>query len=189
MQTISDLCNARYFINETKPCTDYIFDNTYFDETLTTKLDLVCENENKRNFLGTILILAMLFGSFIGGRIGDQYGRKKVFLAAILIAVPSIIIQVFLNSFEGQWTKKKSQPPGTLGVTIIHLCFVHPIFRFWFLVTFGNEVKKIQKYYIIFVYCLLGQMGKTEKNRKENHATKVTKISKTKRRKYGMNET
>jgi MFS family permease len=70
-------------------------------------LDLVCENENKRNFLGTILILAMLFGSFIGGRIGDQYGRKKVFLAAILIAVPSIIIQVFLNSFEGKWTKIK----------------------------------------------------------------------------------
>ena len=97
----SDLCNVRYFINETKPCTDYIFDNTYFDETLTTKLDLVCENESKRNFLGTILILSMLFGSFIGGRIGDQYGRKKVFLAAILIAVPSIIIQVFLNSFEG----------------------------------------------------------------------------------------
>ena len=24
-----------------------------------------------------------------------------------------------------------------------HLCFVHPIFRFWFLVTFGDEVTKI----------------------------------------------
>ena len=112
------MCNEGYFINETKPCTDYIFDNTYFDETLTTKLDLVCENENKRNFLGTILILAMLFGSFIGGRIGDQYGRKKVFLAAILIAVPSIIIQVFLNSFEGKWTKikeKKIIAPWSFG--------------------------------------------------------------------------
>ena len=30
-------------------------------------------------------------------------------------------------------------------------CFVHPIFRFWFLVTFGDEVTKILKYYIIFV--------------------------------------
>ena len=60
-------------------------------------------------------------------------------------------------------------------------CFVHPIFRFWFLVTFGDEVAKIRKYYIIFVYILQGKMGKTEKNRKGNHATKVTKIPKTKR--------
>ena len=55
-----------------------------------------------------------------------------------------------------------------------NICFVHPIFSFWFLVTFGNEVKKIQKYYVIFVYVLQGKMGK---------------ISKTKGQKYGMNET
>ena len=61
--------------------------------------------------------------------------------------------------------------------------------RFSFLVTFGNEVSKIRKYYVIFVYILQGKMDKTEKKRKENHATKVTKITKTKRRKYGMNET
>ena len=63
------------------------------------------------------------------------------------------------------------------------------MFRFWFLVTFGNEFRKIRKYYVIFVYILQGKMSETEKNRKENHATKVTKIPKTKRRKYGMNET
>ena len=61
--------------------------------------------------------------------------------------------------------------------------------HFWFLVTFGDEVTKIQKYYVIFVYILQGKKGKTEKKRKENHATKVTKIPKTKKRKYGMNET
>ena len=71
--------------------------------------------------------------------------------------------------------------------TEVH-CFIHPIFRFWFLVTFGDEVTKIQKYYVIFVYILQGKMGKTEKNQKENHATKVTKIPKTKRQKYGMKE-
>ena len=61
--------------------------------------------------------------------------------------------------------------------------------HFSFLVTFGDEVMKIRKYYVIFVYILQGKMGKTGKKRKENHATKVTKIPKTKRRKYGMNET
>ena len=61
--------------------------------------------------------------------------------------------------------------------------------HFSFLVTFGDGVTKIQKYYVLFVYILQGKMGNTEKNRKENHATIVTKIPKTKRRKYGMNET
>ena len=64
---------------------------------------------------------------------------------------------------------------------------VHPIFRFWYLVTFSDEVMK-KKYYVIFVCILQGKMGKTEKTQKENHATKVTKLPKTKRRIYGMNE-
>ena len=62
-----------------------------------------------------------------------------------------------------------------------HLLFL--MFRsshFWFLVTFGDEVTKIRKYYIIFVYILQGKMGKTEKKRKENHTTKVTKNQKAK---------
>ena len=82
------------------------------------------------------------------------------------------------------------------------MCFVHPIYRFRFLVTFGNKVMKIlrilclhfarqdvNKEYVIFFYILQGKMDKAEKNRKENHTTKVTKIPKTKRQKYGMNET
>ena len=68
-------------------------------------------------------------------------------------------------------------------------CHVFCSSHFSFLVTFGDEVTKIGKYYVIFVYILQGKMGKTEKNQKENHATKVTKIPKTKRQKYGMNET
>ena len=50
---------------------------------------------------------------------------------------------------------------------LAHVCFVHPIFRFWFLVTFVEEVTKIQKYYIIFVYILQGRMGKTGKTGKK----------------------
>ena len=61
--------------------------------------------------------------------------------------------------------------------------------HFRFLVTFGNKVMKIRKYYAIFVYILQGKMGKTEKTRKESHSTKVTKILKSKRWKCGMNQT
>ena len=40
---------------------------------------------------------------------------------------------------------------------------------FWFLVTFGYKVTKLQKYYIIFVYILQGKMGKTEKRGRKSH--------------------
>ena len=39
-------------------------------------------------------------------------------------------------------------------------------FHFSFLV-FGDEVTKIRKYYVIFVYILQGKMGKTEKTGKK----------------------
>ena len=115
------------------------------------------------------------------------------------------------------WTSCRTNTSGKFFFIITNglLCFVHPIYHFWFLVTFGNEVKVVlegcvswhdpwvvitvitqgsahttfyttlNKYYVIFVYILQGKMGKTEKN----YATKVTKISKTKRHKYGMNQT
>ena len=56
------------------------------------------------------------------------------------------------------------------------MCFDHPIFHFWFLVTFGDEDTKIQKYYVILVYILQEKMGKMEKNRKDNYAT-YSKVS------------
>ena len=67
----------------------------------------------------------------------------------------------------------------------IEYCFANPIFRLWFLVTFGEEVTKIQNPKSLFNICLhiarqVGQDGKK---------TIVTKIPKTYRRKYGMNET
>ena len=60
-----------------------------------------------------------------------------------------------------------------------------PFFIFGNFVTFGDKVAKIQKYCVIFLYILQGNMGKTEKLER-NHATKIPK---TKRQKYGMNET
>ena len=52
--------------------------------------------------------------------------------------------------------------------------------HFWFLVTFGNEVTKIRKYYKIFFLHYARQVGHEGEKRKENHATKVTKIPKPK---------
>ena len=68
----------------------------------------------------------------------------------------------------------------------IDKCFVHPNFRFWFLVIFGNEVTKIQNYYIVFVYILQGKMGKTEKKEKKITQPKCLKYQKTKDENMGL---
>ena len=65
---------------------------------------------------------------------------------------------------QQHWVEIHSK--GELSFTFT-FCFVLSIFRFWFLVTFEDEVTKIRKYYVIFVYILQGKMGKTEKNRKK----------------------
>ena len=61
-----------------------------------------------------------------------------------------------------------------------HFCYVHSIFRFLFLVTFCDEVTKIQKYYVIFVYILQDKMGKTEKTGKKIMQLKWPKYQKLK---------
>jgi hypothetical protein len=50
------------------------------------------------------------------------------------------------------------------------------------MVTFGDKVRKIRKYCVIFVYILQGKMGKTEKTERKscNYSDQSTKNKKTK---------
>ena len=63
-------CDKNGFSQETIQCSEFVYDQTYFDETLATKLNLVCDQSHKTNLLGTILIIGLLFGSLAGGRLG-----------------------------------------------------------------------------------------------------------------------
>ena len=85
--------------NETEPCQDFIYSNDYFEETLTTKLDLVCDSASLKSLLDTLLIVGLLFGSLIGGRLGDKFGRKKAMFLAIAIIVPVTIINGHMTSY------------------------------------------------------------------------------------------
>ena len=61
-----------------------------------------------------------------------------------------------------------------------YYCFAHPIFGFWFLVTFGDEVTKILHNLCLHFARQDRQDRQDGKNRKGNHASKVTKIQKPK---------
>ena len=95
--------------NKTQQCTEYIYDNEYFDETLVTKFDLVCDKEYQKSLLRTLLILGLLFGSLIGGRMGDQMGRKKSMFIAVALITPSCIIGGYVDNYASKSKSTRGQ--------------------------------------------------------------------------------
>ena len=97
-------CAPQYFNPlETEYCKEYIYDNTFFDETLSTKFNLVCGNEYYRNLLGTIMIVGLFFGSLIGGKLGDQFGRiKMTFILSALEGLFGIALG-YVQSYTGNY--------------------------------------------------------------------------------------
>ena len=50
----------------------------------------VCDQESKRRLLGTVMMLGLMIGSLIGGRLSDKFGRKKVMICASLLIMPLV---------------------------------------------------------------------------------------------------
>ena len=93
--------NTSFYNTTIIPCNEFLYDNTYFDETLVTKFDLICKNDYKKSFLGTIVIIGLLFGSLVGGFIGDKFGRKRANFLALATMIPLIIGAGHVQSYEG----------------------------------------------------------------------------------------
>ena len=107
IQSVEDQsCSAEMFdqnISRTVQCEEYIYDNTYFDETLATNLDLVCDKASLVGWLGTIQILAAILGAILGGKLGDKFGRKNACFIAILILAPAVSFGGFVTSYHGKY--------------------------------------------------------------------------------------
>jgi len=71
--------------NKTSCDGDFIYSTDLYPETLSTRFNLVCEDQTKQRLLGTFTMTGLLLGSLIGGRSGDYFGRKKVLYAACLV--------------------------------------------------------------------------------------------------------
>ena len=56
----------------------------------TLRFNLVCDNEDKQKFLGTLMMSGLLVGSVVGGLSGDYFGRKRSLYAATLVMAVSI---------------------------------------------------------------------------------------------------
>merc|ERR1712241_406954 len=81
-------------------CNEWVYDTDQFSETLATKENLVCEDEWKRRILGTLMMLGLLVGSIIGGRLGDKFGRKVSILGAHLVMIPVVMFAGYAPNYE-----------------------------------------------------------------------------------------
>ena len=72
-------------------------------------------------------------------------------------------IQIKIQMMGASIIHAQTMPTLVVGeVNQVHCeWFMFRSSHFWFLVTFDNEVMKIRKYYVIFVYILQGKMEKT----------------------------
>ena len=59
----------------------------------------MCENDNKRRFLGTLMMLGLLVGSLVGGQLGDRLGRKRTMLLAITLIAPLTMFSGFSPNY------------------------------------------------------------------------------------------
>ena len=60
---------------------------------ISLTVNLVCSGgETRRRLLGLFMMLGLMVGSLIGGKLVDKYGRKWVMLASITVIIPTQVI-------------------------------------------------------------------------------------------------
>ena len=64
-------CLAANFTRVVVACSRFVYDRSEFSATLTTDLDLVCEGVERRHFLGSVMMMGLTLGSFLGGPLGE----------------------------------------------------------------------------------------------------------------------
>ena len=98
-------CVASNF-NTTSPiaCDSFVYDQTFFDETITSRLNLVCNSKYLQKLLVTLMMLGLLFGSFFGGLMSDHFGRKRTLYVAQLIIVLACFAAAFVKDYASYAT-------------------------------------------------------------------------------------
>ncbi|ESO89334.1 hypothetical protein LOTGIDRAFT_106021 [Lottia gigantea] len=94
----------------TTSCSKYVYDESVFTATATTKLNMVCDDAILRSHAQMVFMGGFLVGVFALGAVSDKYGRKTSFFVALflnivcgfaLVAAPEFYSYVFLRFING----------------------------------------------------------------------------------------
>ena len=76
-------------------CVDYEFDHEFWQATMITEWDLVCENSWLKTLAKLLLFTGFALGSFCSGLVSDRYGRK----VAIWVSSVTMLVFGLITSF------------------------------------------------------------------------------------------
>lgn len=86
----------------TRACdSGWVYDTTYYDDTLVTQMNVVCDNAWKVSMAQCGFYIGSVVGNLLFGYIGDRWGRKKSFLLTIVVSVVGGIGAAFPVTYEG----------------------------------------------------------------------------------------
>ncbi|XP_072142707.1 beta-alanine transporter-like [Dermacentor andersoni] len=86
----------------TRACDDgWVYDATYYDDTLVTQMNVVCDDAWKVSMAQCAFYIGSVVGNLLFGFIGDRWGRKKSFLLTIVVSLVGGIGAAFPVTYEG----------------------------------------------------------------------------------------
>lgn len=146
-----------------QPCQyGWEYDRTYYEETLVTKFDLVCDNDWQPSAAVSLFYAGSLIGTILFGWITDKYGRRLAFFSNLILCVtlpfasafsPNYACYIFLRFLVGFTFPATFQTPFIIvmeltspryrtafgmmlgmiwGLSMSALCGIAALLREWF---------------------------------------------------------
>ncbi|KAM7307624.1 uncharacterized protein ISCGN_011260 [Ixodes scapularis] len=84
---------------ERVPCTEFTYDNTFYDSTASTQWDLVCDRSHLPSLVFTLTSVGSALGTLIFGGLSDRIGRRPAFFVTVIVAVIFGISSILVTNF------------------------------------------------------------------------------------------
>ncbi|XP_060070292.1 organic cation transporter protein-like [Ylistrum balloti] len=66
-------------------CNEWVYSESIFVETFTSKYNIVCENAHITSLIKSLFFVGKFLGAFVFGTLSDSIGRKKTFYISLLM--------------------------------------------------------------------------------------------------------
>ncbi|KAK2715486.1 organic cation transporter protein-like isoform X3 [Artemia franciscana] len=85
-------CSVQMKNGTEEPCSEWIYDTTYYGNTIVTDWSLVCGQRWMRALSQSILMFGVLCGAMILGPLADKYGRLKIlYFSCVMQAIFGVL--------------------------------------------------------------------------------------------------
>jgi len=95
---------------------EYAYADFQFEETVVTEWDLVCDQQAKIAWVGSVYMFGLMVGSYLCGTMADKYGRKFCLLFSILISSVASLLGAFMPEYFSYTTTRFFTAIGAQGI-------------------------------------------------------------------------